>query len=77
MSIYSCLSLLNSFICHRLEDSFENEIQAEIDSLDNIPEEESQLMYKGGDHVSCEDLLEFALDKPNTRRYFNFILMEN
>ncbi|XP_054719858.1 activated Cdc42 kinase-like [Uloborus diversus] len=51
-----------------LDDSFENEIQAEIDSLDNIPEEESQLMYKGGDHVSCEDLLEFALDIPNTRR---------
>lgn len=51
-----------------LDDSFENEIQAEIDSLDNIPEEESQLMYKGGDHVSCEDLLEFALDKPNIHR---------
>ncbi|XP_035218057.1 activated Cdc42 kinase-like [Stegodyphus dumicola] len=53
---------------YNLDDSFEKEIQAEIDSLDNIPEEESQIMYKGGDHVSCEDLLEFALDKPNARR---------
>lgn len=53
---------------YTLDDSFENEIQAELDNLDNIPEKTSQLLYKGGDHVSCEDLLEFALDKPGARR---------
>nr|XP_042910859.1 activated Cdc42 kinase-like [Parasteatoda tepidariorum] len=53
---------------YTLEDSFETDIQSELDGLDNIPEEESHLMYRGGDHVSCEDLLEFALDKPNARR---------
>ena len=25
-------------------------------------------LYQSGDHVSCEDLLEFALDKPDSRR---------
>ncbi|XP_055938737.1 activated Cdc42 kinase-like isoform X1 [Argiope bruennichi] len=53
---------------YTLDDSFENEIQAELDNLDNMPEKTSQLLYKGGDHVSCEDLLEFALDKPGARR---------
>lgn len=25
-------------------------------------------LYQSGDHVSCEDLLDFALDRPNSRR---------
>ena len=25
-------------------------------------------LYVSGDHVSCEDLLEFAMDRPNSRR---------
>lgn len=53
-----------------LDDSFETQIQAEIDGLDDIPEEHapSPPIYKNSDHVSCEDLLEFALDKPNAKR---------
>lgn len=70
--LYCFVKIFENYIAifspYRLDDSFENEIQAEIDSLDNIPEEKSQNMYKGGDHVSCEDLLEFALDKPNIHR---------
>lgn len=25
-------------------------------------------LYQSGDHVSCEDLLDFAMDRPNSRR---------
>lgn len=53
-----------------LNDSFESQIQAEVDSLDDIPEENapSPPIYNSSDHVSCEDLLEFAMDKPNSKR---------
>ncbi|KAG8195414.1 hypothetical protein JTE90_013872 [Oedothorax gibbosus] len=37
---------------YTLEDSFESEVQAELDTLDK---KDDHLMYKGGDHVSCED----------------------
>ncbi|XP_023224493.1 tyrosine-protein kinase PR2-like [Centruroides sculpturatus] len=53
-----------------LNDSFESQIQAVVDSLDDIPEESapSPPIYNSSDHVSCEDLLEFAMDKPNSKR---------
>lgn len=45
-----------------------------MDSLDDIPEEEAPVppMYRNSDHVSCEDLLDFACDLPNSKRYFCF-----
>lgn len=55
---------------HNLDDSFDGQIQADMDSLDDIPEEEAPVppMYRNSDHVSCEDLLDFALDFPNAKR---------
>uniref|UniRef100_T1ISC4 non-specific protein-tyrosine kinase n=1 Tax=Strigamia maritima TaxID=126957 RepID=T1ISC4_STRMM len=50
-----------------LDDSFDNQIQADMDSLDDIPEEEAPLPPVDH-HVSCEDLLDFACDRPNTKR---------
>ncbi|XP_064459507.1 activated Cdc42 kinase-like [Ornithodoros turicata] len=58
-------------VCSSHDDSFENQIQAEIDSLDNIPNLDAHsppTIYKNSDHVSCEDLLEFAMDRPNAKR---------
>lgn len=57
--------------CSTNDDSFENQIQAEIDSLDNITSMDAHsppTIYKNSDHVSCEDLLEFAMDRPNAKR---------
>ncbi|KAG1661241.1 Activated Cdc42 kinase-like [Nymphon striatum] len=53
-----------------LDESFEKKIEAQIDSLDEIPDEDAPCppMQKHNDHVSCEDLLDFALDKPNAKR---------
>lgn len=52
-----------------LDDSFENQIQEEIDSLDHLTDAPSPpTIYKNSDHVSCEDLLEFAMDRPNAKR---------
>ena len=38
--------------------------------LSEIPSDECDggSLYQSSDHVSCEDLLDFALDKPNCRR---------
>ncbi|GAB6019108.1 hypothetical protein CHUAL_000729 [Chamberlinius hualienensis] len=53
-----------------LDDSFDGQIQADMDSLDDIPEEEAPIppIYRNSDHVSCEDLLDFACDFPNAKR---------
>lgn len=53
-----------------MEESFDDQIQADIDGLDDIPEEEAPMppIYKSSDHVSCEDLLYFACDRPNAKR---------
>jgi len=55
-----------------LDDSFEQHIACELAALDDIPGDagcctESE-MVRHSDHVSCEDLLEFACDTPNARR---------
>lgn len=57
--------------CSNLDDSFENQIQEEIDSLDHLATTDAPsppTIYKNSDHVSCEDLLEFAMDRPNAKR---------
>lgn len=57
--------------CSSLDDSFENQIQEEIDNLDHLPgvgAHSPPTIYKNSDHVSCEDLLEFAMDRPNAKR---------
>ncbi|XP_037089033.1 activated Cdc42 kinase-like isoform X2 [Pollicipes pollicipes] len=58
-----------------LNDSFESQLAQEMEALDHIPEERAgsppagaDLLYTWRDHVSCEDLLEFAADRPNVRR---------
>ncbi|CAN7986964.1 unnamed protein product [Ixodes hexagonus] len=54
-----------------LDDSFENQIQEEIDNLDHLTGADAPsppTIYKNSDHVSCEDLLEFAMDRPNAKR---------
>ncbi|UYV71072.1 hypothetical protein LAZ67_8001602 [Cordylochernes scorpioides] len=52
------------------DEAFERHIEAELDSLDDIPDVEppSPPIIKRPDHVSCEDLMEFAMDKPNAKR---------
>ncbi|KAH8040073.1 hypothetical protein HPB51_009329 [Rhipicephalus microplus] len=52
------------------DESFENQIQEGIDSLDHLATDAPSLptIYKNSDHVSCEDLLEFAMDRPNAKR---------
>ncbi|XP_037512501.1 activated Cdc42 kinase-like [Rhipicephalus sanguineus] len=56
--------------CSNPDDSFENQIQEEIDSLDHLATDAPSppTIYKNSDHVSCEDLLEFAMDRPNAKR---------
>ncbi|KAH6933690.1 hypothetical protein HPB50_017648 [Hyalomma asiaticum] len=56
--------------CSNPDDSFENQIQEEIDSLDHLASDAPSppTIYKNSDHVSCEDLLEFAMDRPNAKR---------
>lgn len=57
--------------CSNPDDSFENQIQEEIDSLDHLTTADAPsppTIYKNSDHVSCEDLLEFAMDRPNAKR---------
>ena len=64
-----------------MDDSVESQIAADIESLEDIVEEDtgppppstnkdssSRVLYAHSDHVSCEDLLEFACDRPNTKR---------
>ncbi|KAJ9589855.1 hypothetical protein L9F63_017010 [Diploptera punctata] len=50
-----------------LDDSFEQRIAHELAALDDIPTTGGE-MIRHSDHVSCEDLLEFACDAPNARR---------
>ncbi|XP_068084368.1 activated Cdc42 kinase-like [Anabrus simplex] len=49
-----------------MDDSFEQRIACELAALDDIPDDRA--MIRHDDHVSCEDLLEFACDTPNTKR---------
>lgn len=51
-------------------DSFEERIACELDALDEIDEhrENDNTTPPLREHVSCEDLLEFACDGPNARR---------
>lgn len=51
-------------------DSFEERIACELDALDEIDEhrENDNITPPLREHVSCEDLLEFACDGPNVRR---------
>lgn len=55
-----------------LDDSFEQHIACELAALDDIPVDAGcstgSEMVRHSDHVSCEDLLEFACDTPNARR---------
>nr|CAD7397422.1 unnamed protein product [Timema cristinae] len=58
-----------------LDDSFDQRIASELEALDNIPEQGAEespspvvSMVRHSDHVSCEDLLEFACDTPNAKR---------
>ncbi|PSN56233.1 Tyrosine-protein kinase PR2 [Blattella germanica] len=52
-----------------LDDSFEQHIAHELAALDDIPSDGAVgEMVRHSDHVSCEDLLEFACDAPNARR---------
>ena len=55
-----------------LDDSFEQHIACELEALDDIPGDAGcgtgSEMVRHSDHVSCEDLLEFACDTPNARR---------
>ncbi|XP_069700490.1 activated Cdc42 kinase-like isoform X2 [Periplaneta americana] len=55
-----------------LDDSFEQRIACELAALDDIPGDTGcgpgGEMVRHSDHVSCEDLLEFACDTPNARR---------
>lgn len=57
---------------------FDLRIASELEALDNLPTETNGLspdsndlndmMLRSSDHVSCEDLLEFACDQPNSKR---------
>ncbi|XP_063223749.1 activated Cdc42 kinase-like isoform X2 [Bacillus rossius redtenbacheri] len=59
-----------------LDDSFEQHIACQLEALDDIPEQGTEetlpspvvSMVRHSDHVSCEDLLEFACDTPNAKR---------
>lgn len=50
-------------------EGFEQRIACELDALEQLEGEDSS-EGRGAlrEHVSCEDLLEFACDVPNTRR---------
>lgn len=50
--------------CRSTEDGFEERIACELDALEHMEGESRTLR----EHVSCEDLLEFACDVPNSRR---------
>lgn len=49
-------------------DGFEERIACELDALDHMAGEAEGEGRALREHVSCEDLLEFACDGPNTRR---------
>ena len=67
MTIYCQLASRYFIFCCSLDDSFEQRIAHELAALDDIPSTGSE-MIRHSDHVSCEDLLEFACDAPNARR---------
>ena len=77
MYIYVCIIYiydLSHSVCpvFSLDDSFEQHIACELAALDDIPGDAGcctgSEMVRHSDHVSCEDLLEFACDTPNARR---------
>ena len=57
-----------------LDDSYDSQIASELEALDDMEEESNQSvtssssLYQSKDHVSCEDLLDFACDRPNSKR---------
>ena len=58
-----------------LDDSYDSQIASELEALDDMEEEasnhsvtSSSSLYQSKDHVSCEDLLDFACDRPNSKR---------
>lgn len=57
-----------------LDDSYDSQIASELEALDDMEEETNQSvtssssLYQSKDHVSCEDLLDFACDRPNSKR---------
>jgi len=57
-----------------LDDSYDSQIASELEALDDMEEETNQSvtssssLYQSRDHVSCEDLLDFACDRPNSKR---------
>lgn len=57
-----------------LDDSYDSQIASELEALDDMDEETSNSvastssLYQSKDHVSCEDLLDFACDRPNSKR---------
>ena len=57
-----------------LDDSYDSQIASELEALDDMDEElnqsvtSSSSLYQSKDHVSCEDLLDFACDRPNSKR---------
>ena len=57
-----------------LDDSYDSQIASELEALDDMEEESnhsvtsSSSLYQSRDHVSCEDLLDFACDRPNSKR---------
>lgn len=57
-----------------LDDSYDSQIATELEALDDIEDEaalsvaSSSSLYQSKDHVSCEDLLDFACDRPNSKR---------
>lgn len=57
-----------------LDDSYDSQIASELEALDDMDEETNQSvtssssLYQSKDHVSCEDLLDFACDRPNSKR---------
>lgn len=60
-------------VCN-LDDSYDSQIASELEALDDMEEETANSvtsgssLYQSKDHVSCEDLLDFACDRPNSKR---------